>query len=63
MTADPARVAPAAQRELGYFSPDQWRVLRDEDSSALGSVSLLLMSIVAVGMLGMAMVVAILAFL
>lgn len=63
MTANPTAVAPAAKRELGFFSPDQWRALHNEDSAALGSVSLLLMSIVAAGMLGMATVVGILAFL
>ena len=59
MAANPSAIDPRTTTESEFFTPDQWRVLHDEDRTALGSVSLLLMSIVAVGMIGMAIVVAI----
>lgn len=45
--------------EHASFSEDQWRELLAEDNFALGSVSMLLMCIVGVGMFGMLIVVAI----
>ncbi len=45
--------------EHASFSDDQWRELLAEDNFALGSVSMLLMCIVGVGMFGMLIVVAI----
>ncbi len=48
---------------LPLFTEEQWRELLAEDRLALGSVSMLLMSIVGVGMLGVMIVVTIMAFL
>lgn len=45
------------------FSDEQWRQLLAEDRLALGSVSMLLMSIVGVGMFGVMIVVTIMACL
>ena len=50
------------QPEVSRFSESQWRELIDEDSFALSSVSLLLATIIGLGMLGMAVVVGILVF-
>ncbi|HVX12762.1 MAG TPA: hypothetical protein VHC22_16390 [Pirellulales bacterium] len=47
---------------MSRFSEMQWRELLDEDRFALSTISLLLASIVGVGLAGMAVVVAILAF-
>ena len=44
------------------FTDAQWRQLLDDDRVALSSVSILLGAIIGLGMLGMAVVVAILAF-
>lgn len=51
-----------AQPGMSRFSEMQWRELLDEDRFALSTISLLLASIVGVGLAGMAVVVAILAF-
>jgi len=57
-----ARSNAPAQPSASHFSEAQWQELLNEDNFALSSVSLLLASIVAMGMLGMMMVVGILAF-
>ncbi|HVX63803.1 MAG TPA: hypothetical protein VHC19_24490 [Pirellulales bacterium] len=54
---------PHPDGKLPLFSEEQWRELLAEDRVALGSVSMLLMSIVGVGMLGVMIVVAIMTFL
>lgn len=53
---------PHASANLDQFSEEQWRELLAEDRVALGSVSMLLMSIVGLGMFGVMIVVAIMAF-
>ena len=47
---------------VSRFSDAQWRELLNEDNFALSSVSLLLASIVGIGLVGMMLVVGILAF-
>jgi hypothetical protein len=49
------------RRDSASFSPEEWLRLLDEDRIALSRISLLLTAIVACGMLGMLVVVAILA--
>jgi hypothetical protein len=49
-------------RDLVGFSSEEWRRLVNDDRVALSGVSLLLTSIIAMGMLGMLVVVGILAF-
>lgn len=46
-----------------YFNQAQWGELMDEDRFALSSVAILLASIVGLGLVGVAIVVSILAFL
>ncbi len=48
--------------DVAGFSSDQWRQLVDDDRTALSRISLLLTSIIGLGMVGMLVVVAILAF-
>ena len=61
-TDAPARSSLPAQPNVSRFSAAEWRELLDEDSFALSTVSLLLATIIGLGMLGMAVVVGILAF-
>jgi hypothetical protein len=51
-----------SHRDLVRFSSEEWRKLLDDDRVALSGVSLLLTAIIALGMAGMLVVVAILAF-
>ncbi|HET6879735.1 MAG TPA: hypothetical protein VFI31_06260 [Pirellulales bacterium] len=53
---------PSVKSGSGRFSEAQWRELLHEDNLALSSISLLLAAIIGAGMVGMAVVVAILAF-
>ena len=48
--------------DASRFSEDQWRELLDEDSFAFSTISLLLASIIGLGLLGMMIVVGVLAF-
>jgi hypothetical protein len=60
---NPARGSnPSAYNGPSRFSEAQWRELLHEDRFALSTVSLLLATIIGAGMLGMAIVVAIMAF-
>lgn len=61
-TETPAQSSPPAHPEISPFSAFQRRELLDEDNFALSTVSLLIASIIGLGMLGMAVVVGILAF-
>lgn len=61
-TDAPAHSTLPAQPDVSRFSASEWRELLDEDSFALSTVSLLLATIIGLGMLGMAVVVGILAF-
>lgn len=54
---------PLAKAAGDYFTPAQWGELLDEDRFALSSVAILLASIVGVGMVGVAIIVSIMAFL
>lgn len=61
-TSPSAHSGLSRQPTTSRFSDAQWHQLLDEDRVALLSVSILLGTIIGVGMLGMAVVVAILVF-
>lgn len=61
-TDTPAHATLPAQPAVSHFSDEQWRHLLNEDNFALSSVSLVLVSIIGIGLLGMLTVVGILAF-
>lgn len=54
---------PLTKLAQDYFNQAQWGELMDEDRFALSSVAILLASIVGLGLVGVAIVVSILAFL
>lgn len=62
-TTGPSFKPPLAKAAKDYFTQAQWGELVDEDRFALGSVAMLLASIVGLGLVGVAIIVSIMAFL
>ncbi len=59
---DPSPDWLGSHRDQIGFSPEEWQRFADDDRIALSGISVLLTSIIAMGMVGMLVVVAILAF-
>ncbi|HVC94557.1 MAG TPA: hypothetical protein VND64_12740 [Pirellulales bacterium] len=62
LTNDPSPDWLASHRDQIGFSPEEWKRFADDDRIALSGISVLLTAIIAMGMVGMLVVVAILAF-
>ncbi|HUY31779.1 MAG TPA: hypothetical protein VMV69_03295 [Pirellulales bacterium] len=61
-THDPSHNRSHSHPDVAAFSSEEWRQFADDDRVALSGISLLLTAIIGMGMLGMLVVVAILAF-